>query len=433
MKKSLFLILALFILSCSSKTESDSEKDVSGVIRLKYWCSANPQEIEHARRLTEKWNELHPEIQVEVQPMPAGQSSEEILLAAIAAGTTPDVCSNIWPGAIAEYVKAGGLVQLDEFDDFDSVVNNRKIPRELLESFRSNDGHFYQFPWKTNPIMLLYNVKIFKQAGIEKPPRTYSEFFNACEKIKNLNVKSGVEIYPGYTDIRPIWWQRFFDFYPLYISASSGRTFFENGKLKIDISSAEKVFEFFKTCFERKYFPITNFQVDPFLTGKIAMRFTGPWTISYLEKNKPPDFEYSFATVPVPDDHNGNVYTYGDPKNIAIFSSTKYKKEAWEFVKFLVSEESDSLLLEVCNQLPIRSDLLENQKFVDYFNRNKKMKLFAQQAIFTRGVDEAPEMKEIFDAISREFEACSVYRTKSGKEAVKNLVKRINVILEWSK
>jgi multiple sugar transport system substrate-binding protein len=433
MKNFIVLILTLFFISCASDVDKSFKKrfenETPKRVHLKYWCSANPQEIELAKKLTEKWNELHPDIQVEVQPLPAGQSSEEILLAAIAGGTTPDVCSNIWPGAIAEYVKAGGLVRLDEFEDFDSVISARKIPRDLLESFRSSDGHFYQFPWKTNPILLLYNVKIFKEAGVEKPPVTYSEFFSVCEKIKNLKIG----VYPGYTDTRPIWWQRFFDFYPLYISASGGKTFFKNGELKIDTASAEKVFNFFKTCFERNYFPITNFQVDPFLTGKIAMRFTGPWTISYLERNKPLDFEYSFAPVPVPDDYRGEVYTYGDPKNIAIFSSTKHKKEAWEFVKFLISEEADLLLLEICNQLPIRGDLLENQKFENYFNRNQRMKMFARQSAFTRGVDEAPEMKEIFDAISHEFEACSVYGAKSEREAVRNLVKRIKVILEWSK
>lgn len=432
MRNLIFLALAFFVFGCSDKKEQT--RDADKFIRLKYWCSANPQEIELAKKVVEKWNRLHPDIFVEVQPLPAGQSSEEILLAAISAGTTPDVCSNIWPGAVAEYAKAGGLIALDEFDDFDSVVNARKIPKDLLESFRSKDGHFYQFPWKTNPIMMLYNVKIFEEAGFREAPKTYSEFFAVCEKIKkDVDGDGTIDIWPGYTDTRPIWWQRFFDFYPLYIAASGGRTFFEDGELKIDPKGAKDVFNFFRTCFEKGYFPNVNFQVDPFLTGKIAIRFTGPWTISYLEKNKPEGLEYSFAPVPVPDDFNGEVYTYGDPKNIAIFSSTRHRREAWEFVKFLVSEESDLLLLEICNQLPIRGDLLENEIFVDYFKRNPKMKPFARQVAFIRGVDEAPEMKEIFDAISREFEACAVYGAKSPDEAVKNLIKRINVIFEWSK
>ncbi len=98
-----------------------------------------------------------------------------------------------------------------------------------------------------------------------------------------------------------------------------------------------------------------------------------------------------------------------------------------------MSEYSDSLLLEICNQLPIRGDLLENRKFTGYFNRNLKMKVFAQQTPFTRGIDSGVEMKEIFDAISREFEACAVYGVKSPEEAVRNLIKRSKIILEWSK
>jgi len=424
MKSFLFLFILFFVFGCSSDRKNAFNQANK---KLTYWCAPNPEEIELAKILVDKWNRLHPEIQVEVQALPAGQSSEEVLLAAIAGGTTPDVCSNIWPGAIAEYIKAGGLVALDEFEDFDSLISARKIPVDLLESFRSKDGHFYQLPWKTNPVMLLYNVKIFEKAGIERAPRTYSEFFEACEKIKELG------IFPGYTDIRPIWWQRFFDFYPFYIASSGGRTFFKGDDLDIDYEIAVKVFDFFRTCFKMKYFPITNFQVDPFLSEKIAMRFTGPWTITYLEGNKPSGFEYDFAPIPIPDDYQGKVYTYGDPKNIAIFSTTRYKREAWEFVKFLVSEYSDSLLLEICNQLPIRGDLLENKKFADYFNRNLKMKIFAEQAPFTRGVDEVVEMKEVFDAISREFEACAVYGAKSPDEAVKNLIKRTKVIIEWSK
>ncbi len=435
------MILFWLMLTFGCSLQKDKfEETYSGVVNLKYWCSPNPQEIELAKKLVERWNQLHPNIKVEVQPLPSGQSSEEVLLAAIAGGTTPDVCSNIWPGAVVEYIKAKGLVPLDEFNDFDSVVNARRISPDLLKNFRSKDGHFYQFPWKTNPIMMLYNVKIFKESGVDTPPRTYSEFFEVCEKIimkGDIDKDGEVDIWPGYTDTRPIWWQRLFDFYPFYIASSGGRTFFEGDELKIDINSAKKVFDFFRKCFEKKYFPNTNFQVDPFLTGKVAIRFTGPWTITYLEANKPAGFEYSFAPIPVPDDFTlkgeNIVYTYGDFKNIAIFSTTKHKEEAWEFVKFLVSEEADQLLLEICNQLPIRGKLLESEKFREYFERNPKMKFFAEQVAFTCGVDEVMELKEIFDVISKEFEACAVYGAKTPEDAVKSLTKKINVIFEWSR
>ncbi|MDX1740209.1 MAG: sugar ABC transporter substrate-binding protein, partial [Rhodothermales bacterium] len=80
-----------------------------GVIRLTYWSAQNPQEQRLAEDLVDSWNAENPGVQVLVQPLPAGQSSEEVLLAAIVAGTTPDICSNIWPGIMRDFIRAGGV------------------------------------------------------------------------------------------------------------------------------------------------------------------------------------------------------------------------------------------------------------------------------------------------------------------------------------
>ncbi|RKY55138.1 MAG: sugar ABC transporter substrate-binding protein, partial [Candidatus Neomarinimicrobiota bacterium] len=63
-----------------------------------------------AKYLVDNWNAVNDSVKVKLQPIPASQSSEEVLLAAIAAGTTPDICSNIWPGAMDDFIATGGLV-----------------------------------------------------------------------------------------------------------------------------------------------------------------------------------------------------------------------------------------------------------------------------------------------------------------------------------
>ncbi len=70
------------------------DKDGNGIIQLKYWCASNTQEIKLANLLVDQWNKTHANIKVTLQPIPASQSSEEVLLAAIAGKTTPDICSN---------------------------------------------------------------------------------------------------------------------------------------------------------------------------------------------------------------------------------------------------------------------------------------------------------------------------------------------------
>jgi multiple sugar transport system substrate-binding protein len=127
------------------------------------------------------------------------------------------------------------------------------------------------------------------------------------------------------------------------------------------------------------------------------------------------------------------VYTSGDYKNIAIFGNTKHPREAWEFVKFLVRAEHDKMLLEICNQVPVRGDLLTNPLFADYFKRNPVMVSFADQAVYTRGMDSAPDPKEIFDGISQEYEMSAVYGKKTPVEAVKDAARRAQIIVDWNK
>ena len=405
----------------------------SDTVTLTYWPAPNPQEVQFADSVVRLWNTLHPLIQVRMQSIPVSVSTEEVLLAAIAGHTTPDICSNIWPGALHEYTRAGGLLRLDRFDDFDSVALSR-IPRELLDTFRSPDGGFYQMPWKTNPVMMFYNKTLFEESGVQRVPRTYSEYFTAADKLtRDRNGDGAIDVWAGERDIRPIWWQRMFDVYPFVIAASGGRTLFEGDEPAVATPSAERVFAFFQRCYAEGFYPRTYFAGgDPFLLGKKATQFSGPYLVATL-RTLTPDLRFGIAPLPVPDDHEGPVYTYGDYKNIAIFSTTQHPEEAWEFLKFMIDARRDLLFLNISNQLPVRGDLLSNPLFSPYFDRNPLIRIFAEQVPFTRGVDVAPDLKELFDALSQEYEACCVYGRKLPAEAVRDAEDRMRLIVVWNR
>jgi len=431
-QKSTIGILLLICLPACSERQNSSTLHNNAVITLTYWPAPNPQEIQLADTIVKMWNRMHPQIQVRMQPIPVSQSTEEVLLAAIAGKTTPDVCSNIWPGALREYTQAGGLVALDKFPDFDSIASSR-TPKELLAIFKTSNGHYYQMPWKTNPVMMFYNIGMLKAAGIDKVPRTYSEYYSAAKKVTRATNNDGqIDVWMGERDIRPIWWERLFDVYPFYIAATNGETLFKNDSVAFENRDAEKVFGFFQQCYSQGYFPRTFFQGgDPFLLERKATHFAGPWEIATISKFAP-NIHFDVAPLPVPDDHQGPVYTSGDYKNIAIFSTTEHPKESWEFVKFLITGEHDLLMLEITNQVPVRGDLLTNSLFARYFAKNPLMVKFAQQAVHTRGMDTVADLKEIFDAISQEYEICAVYGRKSPAEAVRDAAQRCRAIMEWN-
>jgi multiple sugar transport system substrate-binding protein len=413
---------------------SDAATDAQdGPIRLLYWTAPNPQERALGEALAAEWNAANPSVQVEVQAIPAGQSSEEVLLAAIVAGTTPDICSNIWPGIVSDFVRAGGLVPLDTLPGWDSLAASR-FPEGIVETFRAGDGHVYEIPWKTNPIMLLYNRQLFREAGITSAPETYSDFLAAARALAQDTDGDGQrDRWIAFRDIRPIWWQRYFDFYPFYIGASGGQTLFREGEVAIDTAAATEVFALFQQLYAEGLFPLASLQGSPLLTGRVAAEITGPWQVAWLEENAPPSLDYAFAPLPLPDDFAGEAYTYGDFKNIAIFSDTQHPEAAWRFAQFLVSKEADLRLLEMTKQIPVREGLLSDSAYAGFFESNPHARVFAEQAARTRSVDGVKSFQEMLDAVAQQFEAGSVYGAYPPHEATERAVDRIRLIHDWGR
>ena len=421
------IILLLLVINCNNNSNNENKK-----IRLIYWCANNQYEIDLAQKIVAQWNDLHPDVLVEYQPVPEGQSSEEVILAAVVGQTTPDIYSNMWAGDVEFYVRANKLLQLDLFADFDSVAQDR-FSTGVIDQMRAGNGHIYQLLWKTNPIMMIYNRTLFEQAGFLTPPATYSGFFQAAKKIsKDRNGDGYNDQWVGVTDIRARWRDRLFDFYPFYIAASGGRTLMTKNELDIDTTAARRVFAYFQQLFRHDCFPyiVPASSHDLFLHSDVATRFTGPWEITHAEKLKPEGFRYDFTGLPQPDDLSGPAYTYGDPKSIVIFAETRFPNQAWEFALFLISKQSDYDLLSLTSQLPYRQNILKDSLFIPYFEQNPLMVKFARQSEFTRIPDTTPELKEIFDAISQEFEACVFYQAKTPGKAVEEMVKRIQLILK---
>ena len=417
----------LLLLSCDRNSPNGNEKIV-----ITYWSANNQYEINLAEYLVSEWEKLYPNVHIKHQPIPEGRSSEEVVLAAVVGKTTPDVYSNMWPGDVELYVRANALIRLDEFGDYRAFADAR-YSNDVEKQVQSKNGGVYQILWKTNPIMMAYNKKILREAGFFEPPQTYDEYLRAAAKIsQDLDGDGYLDRWMGITQIMVTWWQRFFDFYTLYIAASGGNTLLTDGKIDFNNKAAVEVFRFLQTLFTHGYFPKEQMdaRADVFIHSVVATRFTGPWSITQIEKFRSPDFEYDYAPVPRPADVSGPTFTYGDYKSIVLFKTSKHPDWAWKFAQFLVSRRADLKLLEIADQLPLRKNILEDSLFAPYFKNHPRMVTFARQAKFVRGADSSPVLREIFDAISREFEAAVIYGKKSAEQAIEDAARRAELLLE---
>lgn len=418
--------VGFFLLLLFGCTLSDEKKEYD----LLYWSSNNSNEIEFAQVIVEQWNEAHPDAIIKYQPVPEGQSSEEIILAAVVGGTTPDIYSNMWQGDVEIYAESGSLVALDTLDGFTKFIYDRCDTSVIIEN-TSNDKHIYQVPWKINPIMMIYNKNHIKDLGLNNAPSTYGEYFDAAEKFKKDKDGDGyIDQWFGYSEVKVTWWQRLFDFYPFYLAASGGKTLLKNNKADFDNEYAITVFKYMRELYKQQYFPQERLSAgeDAFLAGTIVSKYTGPWEISHADKYKHEGFEYGFQQIPVPSDFEGPVYTYGDPKNIVVFNTCSKPDLAFQFVKFFTSKKNDFNLLKLTSQFPRRKDLLTDSLFIKHFEKFPKLKVFAEQTKYVKGTDASPVLKEVFDIISQEYEACVIYGTKTPEEAIKDAAFAVNLL-----
>lgn len=97
--KKFWFILILFFFGVSCRTSTEKNKE------LLLWCSNNNGEIKFTTKFTSEWNPVHPANSIHLQPIPEGQSSEEVILAAVVGKTTPDIYANMWQGNVERYAR----------------------------------------------------------------------------------------------------------------------------------------------------------------------------------------------------------------------------------------------------------------------------------------------------------------------------------------
>ena len=412
-------------------TGACQERGATASSKLIYWPPPNRFDIEMSHVLVERWNREHPDVQVEMQPLPAGRSSEEVLLAAIVGKTTPDICSNILSGTVERMVRAGALVPLSDLHDFAGTVEARS-PAGTLEAFRSSDGKVYQMPWKANPQLLMVNTGLLAKYGVTTPQlRTYSGFLAAAKRLSGDDDGDGrFDRWAIGLHIDNTWWKRFDDLYPLYIAASGGQTLLRGREVLFDGPAMVQALGFARDLFTRGYAPRTYFARQLFLQQKVAMVAGSGPSIPDLEQKKPPGMRYAFVPMPVPDSTKGPHSTFADIKSMVVFSSCKRPKQAWRFIQYLTSAKADLLLLKMASQLPLRRDLLTCEPFASYLRSKPNLVALAHQMKHVRGTDDTVHLVEIFDTLSQAYEVGAVYGLRSPKQAVHKAAARVRRILK---
>ncbi|MFJ4176192.1 extracellular solute-binding protein [Microbacterium sp. NPDC089696] len=388
--------------------------DATGPIDI--WLSNNEQELEWGKAVVEAWNAEHPDEKVTAQEIPAGSSSEEAITAAITAGTAPCLVYNVAPAAVSGWVKQGGLVNLSELDGGADYITERGGDVDAY----ATDGDFYQVPWKSNPVMVMYNKALFQAAGIdpENPQmNTYDAFIEGSKEIVASGVQSA--IWPAPTSE---FYQPWFDFYPLYLAETDGTMLVEDGKATFDSDAGRDVADFWSTFYTEKLSPNEASTDDAMSAGTTAMQLAGPWAIpSYADT-----VDVGFMPVPTSDGRE-NPTTFADSKSVSMFTACENQGTAWEFLQFSTSQDSDGQLLEATGQMPMRTGLADT--YADYFSANPDYMAFAEQAEATADVPSIANSVEAWQAFRDEYSSAVIFGKESTDDFLKNAATKIDELV----
>ena len=327
----------------------EPEAEPQGPVTISFWHSYNDVEMEALEnQVIPVFEEANPNVTVEAVNVPYDEFRRK-LLTAMAGGTAPDLIRSdiIW---VPEFADMGALVALDElmpdFDEYASAV----FPGPLETNFLN--GHYYGLPLDTNTRVLVYNEAMFEAAGIDGPPQTMEEFVTACEQIKTL----GADVYcfaDGGTyawAVNPWIWSFGGAVTDEAISTSTGF---------LDGDGTQEAYEYLKMLVDEGYMHpgILGEGVDAwgaFGSDQVAMLLEGPWFTPFFSGSFP-DKEYGFALMPA--GPGGSVSVVGG-EDIVMFQQSQHKEEAADFIRHMLSEETQLQLVEV-GQMPVLTSVLE--------------------------------------------------------------------------
>jgi multiple sugar transport system substrate-binding protein/raffinose/stachyose/melibiose transport system substrate-binding protein len=194
-------------------------------------------------------------------------------------GNPPDIYS-YWAGA-----RTASIIEfLEPIDDiWERNKLNQRFSPAIIKAACEYNGKKYLIPLTQHYIGFFYNKKVFDSQGL-KPPRTWSEFLEVCERLK---AKGITPIALGAKEKWPA--QFWFDLILLRTAPYEFRQKLMNGEAGYQEPQVTAVFERWAQLVQKGYFnPRPNDMSwdsganELVYSGKAGMTLMGTWMIGYF-------------------------------------------------------------------------------------------------------------------------------------------------------
>jgi len=310
----------------------------------------------------------------EFQLIPYEQQTQ-LFLAALSAGTAPDVIS--LDIVLHPYFNSIGAF-LDLTDWINALPYRSALPEGMLHLGEA-DGRYYGIPYTVDLSGLVWNKELFREAGLdpERPPQTWDELIEYAQLLtKDFDGDGETDQY-GFAIVGSSAGWQMFGFMPV-VWSYGGRLLNDDGtEVLIDSPEAIEALQMWvdlihkyevapKNAATWQYSDVYN----AFVTERVAMMLSGNYNIITFKQDAP---HLDFGITFIPRSAHGQHASFSGGNLMAITSTTKEPDLAWEFVEFAMSEDVQVEIWAQEGALPVRTDLFDNK----YFAQEPKFAVFA--------------------------------------------------------
>ncbi len=382
----------------SSSTGGDSssgkgiDKNIKATITIANSGNENDKKV--AFFADENFKKKYPNVKIvdNFNAIPSWGEYSDKIVALIASGNAPDIV-NIAIEGTRMMVSKNILAPLDDLiaNDPQSKELLADIDPALINAFKV-DGKLYEIPTGFNDMLIHYNPKLFKDAGVPEPTAdwTWDDFLDAAKKLtkgEGENKVYGFAI-PAFH----------FALIPWFLTNGTNTLTDDWTDSNLNDPKAIEAMQFVRDLvYVHKVSPMPEANVDPaklFQAGRAAMTGFGFWTVPDYNNNEFKDF--AMAKWP----SNGTSSTTFGVGGVGITSSCKNKELAWELIKEYSSKETIEYNVQFGTAVPARKSIAASDAFL---NKALHANLFYDVLPTTKPVPAPANFSEMEGIFMRHF------------------------------
>lgn len=309
-------------------TEAPAPAGVVEIIYQRY--KDNPEEIE--AQFIKEFNDSHPDIHVTADSVPAVDAYQKILLTT-EAGNPPDVFMTHYTVSYATAGLAYDLTPLVKAEG--DAWNNNISPIGWI--FHDYAGLHYAMPWRVAEYMVFINNQALKKAGLPlpSPDWTWDDFLKYAKAMSHPESEEYGFCFVGASDNATTGTQ-----FGQFLISGGGKHIGDDGLANFSNEATYNTFKFLVGMIDDQLVPpgiastVTTTCTDLLAAGKVGMWSNADiWRGTLRSKYK----DIDISVVPTPKGAIKGTWIGGT--GLSISSKSKHPKEAWEFIKYMTSDD----------------------------------------------------------------------------------------------